>query len=71
MFATDDNQVAYVSNGSYGNWTFYKSPDPHKKKGKRIKARSCQLWYKTKDAAAVGLAGYAQMRGWKPMNAEF
>ena len=60
-----------IRRGPFGGYyTLYKSPDPHKKRGTRVKAKNDlphaveKAWFAAPEDAEKGLAAYAQQNRW-------
>lgn len=62
-FRHKDGDIVYVAQGSAGNYTFYKSSNPDKRKGRRMKIRILPQWYPTFYDAERALRDYAEKTG--------
>jgi hypothetical protein len=62
-FKHKDGDIVYVSQGPAGNYTFYKSHNPDKQKGHRMKIRILPQWYSTLFDAERALRDYARKTG--------
>ena len=63
LYADHNYNIIYVAPGSTGGFTFYRTPDLSKWKGKRIKVRSIKQWHKTFQEAEIALKLYAEKVG--------
>lgn len=70
LFRHKDGEIVYVAQGSRGNYTFYKSSNPDKRKGYRMKVRIVPQWYPTPFDAERALRDYAWKVGLKPIDEE-
>jgi len=64
-FRHRDGEIVYVAEGSAGKYTFYKSSNPDKQKGRRMKIRIVPQWYPTFFDAERALRDYAGKAGLK------
>lgn len=71
-YESKSGMYACVRRGPSGeNYTFYKTPNPAKKRGTRVKAKNDlphaleKAWFATVEDAEKGLAAYAEQRKWK------
>jgi len=62
-FRHRDGEIVYAAPGSAGNYTFYKSINPDKRKGQRMKVRIVPQWYPTFLEAESALRDYARKTG--------
>ena len=62
-FRHKDGDIVYVAPGPARNYTFYKSSNPEKRKGRRMKIRILPQWYPTFFEAERALRGYARKTG--------
>jgi len=69
-YISKDGEIVYVNKVSAGNYTFYKSPNPEKKKGRRMKIRILPQWYPTFFDAQRALTDYARKAGLIPRTGE-
>lgn len=65
IYADQNHTFIYIAPGPAGNLTFYKTDDPRKRKGRRIKVRKIPQWYRTEDEAQTALEVYANKKGWR------
>jgi len=71
--------IVRVSKGSHAEWTFYRIPALKKdqpfslrnydmrRQGQRVKVRTIEPFYKTREEAQVALDAYAASQKWKPV----
>lgn len=65
MYQDSQGFIIAVDKGPYGNWTFYRRPNP-KARGKRVKVRNIPNFYPSFQEAEDALHEYAKTRNdWK------